>query len=85
MIRVYNTLRGGKSFINLNYVSSIRLYGNKLEIYKASERESVGGNFLFFLGGNTNVETITCESVEDAEKEFENIREIMEDFYNKNK
>ncbi len=84
LIRVYNTsCNTGKRLINLSFVSTVQQFENKIQFYKSNERERFFGSFLFMTGGNSAIEEITCTDEASAKKEFEEIKNILEEYYKK--
>ena len=77
MIRRY-----GNTIFNLTKVVRIDLYNKKLT-FTLQTREGISGNFMFFVGG-TNREELRFETQDEATKEFNEITDIMTNYY-KNK
>jgi hypothetical protein len=83
IIRFFDAISGGRRMINLTYVSTAVLKGSRIKLYKANQRESIAGNFLFFGGGGTEVEEIQCANETEAQKEFESICNSLKQYYDK--
>lgn len=76
MIRNY-----GNSILNLTKVVKLDLRKKSL-VFTLQTNEDIGGNFMFFAGGS-NKETLTFETEEEASTEFNNINNIMSQYYKK--
>jgi hypothetical protein len=81
LIKIFSTTLGGLRMINLTYVSTMHLNKNKIQLFKSSEKSEIGGNFLFFFGGKTNIEEITYNTENDAKTDFNEMTKSLEDYY----
>ena len=81
IIRIYNATKGGSRLINLKFVSTIHLENNTIKMFKTTERKSIGGSFLFFGGGETEVEVVEFNTNTEAKEEFDSISKSLKKYY----
>lgn len=85
LIRTYigKTIFGTKRemLINLKHVSSIDLKKNTVRLNMATENDGFFGNFIFMIGNSTSYRNIHCETKKEAEQEFNEIKNILEQYY----
>lgn len=84
IFRIYNTYGGGKKLINLTKISSFVIKEKELTLTYENERNSISGGLFLFGGGNNCSETYTFNSSEDANKEFEYIKCVLDKYYKTN-
>lgn len=84
IIRMYN-FANSKRLVNLLHVSSVELKNRSVTLEMAHRRESLGGGWIMFWGGNSSKEVIKFNTVEEAEKEYLEITQSLVSHYDKEK